>query len=167
MRTWPMTKLIDLKKGRNPMFRDPGEDIGQALIELALVLPIFILLLVGAVEVGYLAYASIEVASAARAGVAYAAQNHTTAADITNITLAAKNDVSQDLKNLSVTVSQSCTCSDGTSITCATATACLSPAITNVTVQVQTSAPVNTIFNFPGIPSSVTLGGYASMSTEE
>jgi Flp pilus assembly protein TadG len=146
---------------------DRREDTGQALVELALVLPIFILLLVGAVEVGYLAYASIEVANAARAGVAYAAQNHTTASDITNITLAAKNDVSQDLENLSVTVSQSCSCSDGTAITCATAASCLSPAIINESVQVQTSASVNTVFHFPGIPSSVTLGGYASMSTEE
>ena len=141
---------------------------GQAFVELALVLPIFLLLLVGAVEVGYLAYASIEVANAAHAGVAYAAQSHTTASDVANITLAAKNDVSNDLSNLSVTVTQSCTCSDGTAITCANAgSTCLSPAIINESVQVQTSAPVNTVFHFPGIPSSVTLGGYASMSTEQ
>jgi Flp pilus assembly protein TadG len=148
--------------------RDLGEDIGQAFVELALVLPIFILLLVGAVEVGYLAYASIEVSNAARAGVAYAAQSHTTASDTTNIQLAATNDVSQDLQNLTVTVSQSCSCSDGTAITCANAgSTCLSPARINESVQVQTSAPVNTVFHFPGIPSSVTLGGYASMRTEQ
>ena len=61
--------------------RNLRENSGQAFVELALVLPIFILLLVGAAEVGRLAYASIEVSNAARAGVAYAAQSHTTAQD--------------------------------------------------------------------------------------
>ncbi len=67
-------------------------DNGQAFVELALVLPVFTLMLVGIAEVGRLAYASIEVNNAARAGVAYAAQTNTTAADATNITLAAKQD---------------------------------------------------------------------------
>ncbi len=68
------------------------DDKGQAFVELALVLPIFILLLVGAAEVGRIAFASIEVSNAARAGVSYGAQNHATASDTTGIQTAATQD---------------------------------------------------------------------------
>ena len=81
-------------------------DKGQAFVELALVLPIFILMLVGIAEVGRLAYASIEVNNAARAGVAYAAQTNTSAADTANIQLATQQDagdiVSADLSDADV-----------------------------------------------------------------
>jgi hypothetical protein len=42
---------------------------GQSLIEVALSVPIFVLLLVGAAEFGTVLYAAIEVSDAARAGV--------------------------------------------------------------------------------------------------
>ena len=51
-------------------------------MELALVVPVFIALLLGAAEFARLAYAGIEVSNAARAGVAYGSQSSTTAADI-------------------------------------------------------------------------------------
>src|SRR5437868_14236831 len=97
-------------------------DKGQAFVELALVLPIFILLLVGIAEVGRLAYASIEVSNAARAGVAYAAQSHTTAQDSANIQLAATQDA-PDVSSLTATTRQSCACETsagvmGTSVAC-------------------------------------------------
>jgi Flp pilus assembly protein TadG len=143
------------------------DDIGQAFVELALVLPIFILLLVGAVEVGRLAYASIEVSNAARAGVAYGSQNHTTASDTANIQVAATQDA-PNITSLTATATQVCSCSSGTSITCANAgTTCVSPAHIIEYVQVQTTAPVNTLFHFPGIPSTVTFRGYAIMRVEQ
>jgi Flp pilus assembly protein TadG len=144
------------------------EDKGQAFVELALVLPIFILLMVGAVEVGILAYASIEVSNAARAGVAYGAQNHTTASDTANIQLAAQKDAPNITSLTTPVVTQVCYCSPATSISCATAgTSCLSPSHIIEYVQVQTAAPVSTLFHFPGIPSSVTLRGYAIMRVEQ
>jgi Flp pilus assembly protein TadG len=151
------------------------QDRGQAFVELALVLPIFILLLVGIAEVGRLAYASIEVSNAARAGVAYAAQSHTTAQDSANIQQAASNDA-PDITSLTATPSSSCACETsagvmGAPVACtaiSTATAsCPSPSRIVLYVQVTTSAPVNTIFHFPGIPSTVTLRGFASMRAEQ
>jgi Flp pilus assembly protein TadG len=65
------------------------DEMGQAFVELAIVLPVAILLLVGAAEIGRLAFASIEVSNAARAGVAYGAQSHVTASDIAGIQTAA------------------------------------------------------------------------------
>ncbi len=46
---------------------------GQALIELAITMPLLILLLGGAVELGMATYAAIEVSNAAKAAVQYAA----------------------------------------------------------------------------------------------
>ena len=43
--------------------RNLQKDTGQALLELALVVPIFSLLLLGAVEYGRLAYAAIEISN--------------------------------------------------------------------------------------------------------
>jgi Flp pilus assembly protein TadG len=142
--------------------------IGQAFVELALVLPIFILLLVGTAELGRLAYASIEVSNAARAGVAYGAQSHITASDITGIQLAATQDAPNITSMTPPVVTLSCSCSNGTAISCATAgTNCVSPARIIEYVQVSTAAPVNTVFHFPGIPDTVTLRGQAIMRVEQ
>jgi Flp pilus assembly protein TadG len=155
------------------MFRhDLREDRGQAFVELALILPIFILLLVGAAEVGRLAYAAIEVNNAARAGVAYAAQTHTTASDDLStggIVLAAQAEA-PNVTSLTATATLSCSCESSTgtmptpgSCIGVTLTSCPSPSRIVEFVQVNTTAPVNTVFHFPGIPSSVTLQGNATM----
>ena len=151
-------------------------DKGQAFVELALVLPIFILLLVGAAEVGRLAYASIEVNNAARAGVAYAAQNHTTASDTSStggIVVAATSEAPQ-VTSMTATATLFCSCETSTgtlpapgSCTGVTLTSCPSPSRIVEFVQVNTTAPVSTNFHFPGIPSSVTLQGYATMRVEQ
>jgi Flp pilus assembly protein TadG len=151
--------------GHHATIRD---DIGQAFVELALVLPIFILLLVGAAEIGRLVYASIEVSNAARSGVAYGSQNHITASDTANIQLAATSEAPNITSLATPVVTLSCSCSNGVSITCANAgPTCVSPAHIIEYVQVQTSAPVNTLFHYPGIPSSITLRGFAKMRVEQ
>jgi Flp pilus assembly protein TadG len=158
------------------MFRHyRSEEAGQAFVELALVLPIFTVLVLGAVEFGRLAYAAIEVGNAARAGVAYAAQSHTTAQDSANITLAATNEA-PEITNLTATPSYSCSCEStgGTIATpgdCTTispaAGSCPSPSRIVLFVQVNTSATVNTLFHFTGFPNSVTLTGKAIMRAEQ
>ena len=144
-----------------------GRREGQALVELALIMPMLILLLVGTAEVGVIAYASIEVSNAALAGVSYGAQSHTTASDSANILLAATQDA-PNLTNISATTALACTCSDGTSVTCATVgTKCVSPARIIESVTVNTSAPIDTLFHFPGIPATMTLTGSATMRVEQ
>ena len=152
-------------------------DKGQALIELALVLPVFTLMLVGIAEFGRLAYASIEVNNAARAAASYAAQTNTTAADSTNITLAAKQDAADIVSSdLTATPAYSCSCESNTgtitalnscSKTDVNLTACASPSRIVVFVQVNTSAPVATLFHFPGFPSTVTLQGQATVRVQQ
>ncbi|GGA61224.1 hypothetical protein GCM10011507_10900 [Edaphobacter acidisoli] len=162
-----MTSRYAKKKTMSMLRRSLLGDAGQALVELALVVPLLTLLFVGAAEVGRIAYASIEVNNAARAGVAYASQSHTTASDTANITLAATTEA-PDVQGMTVSESNSCTCSDGTSITCVTAGSnCISPARINEFVQVNTTATISTSFHFPGIPSTLTLRGLAIMRTEQ
>jgi Flp pilus assembly protein TadG len=142
-------------------------DFGQAFVELALVLPIFILLLVGAAELGRIAFASIEVSNAARAGVAYGAQNHITASDLPGIRSATIQDAPNITSMAAPVVTLSCACNNGTTtvtVSCATAgTSCASPSRIVEFVQVKTSAVLNTVFHLPAIPNSITLRGKAIM----
>ena len=153
-----------------------GDDIGQAFVELALVLPMFILLVVGGAEIGRLAYADIEISNAARAGVAYAMQSHTTASDNAGIAAAAKQDA-PDIPGLVVDNPAVLTCYCETSAGATTAfsscnstvtntTTCPSPSVIVEYVQVNTSASIDTAFHFPGIPNTLTLRGKAVMRVE-
>jgi Flp pilus assembly protein TadG len=137
---------------------------GAALAELALMLPIFSVLIVGAAECARLEFAAIEVANAAHAGVQYGAQNYTTAANASGMRSAATSDGS-DVTNLSATATTYCTCSNGTSITCAdSATSCSARVFQYV--QVTASATVNPTFHIPGLPSTYTLQSTAVMRVQ-
>ena len=149
------------------------KEAGQALVELALVVPVFTVLLIGAAEFGRLAYADIEVCNAARAGAAYASQNHVTAdtTDATNLANINKA-VTQDAPNvggITATVTDTCSCSDGTSgVTCSNAgTTCISPGRILETVQVYTTAIVNVGIHLKGNTGSFTLHGLANMRVME
>jgi Flp pilus assembly protein TadG len=145
-------------------------DIGQALVELALIFPIFILLLLGAAEFGYLAYAAIEVTNAARAGVAYGAQSHITASDYSGMQTAATND-GPNLGGLSATATNFCACSSApsTQVSCSTVTTNCSPAPLHSLeyVQVNTTATISPLFNYPGLSKTHTLTGQAIMRVEQ
>ncbi len=65
---------------------------GQNLVELALVTPLLVALVLGAVELGRYAYLSILVGDAAHAGALYGAQNFIDAANAVSICKAAGND---------------------------------------------------------------------------
>jgi Flp pilus assembly protein TadG len=144
-----------------------GEDRGQSLVELALMFPIFILLLVGAAEFGRLAYAAIEVSNAARAGASYGSLTHITASDFANIELIATKDAA-NLTGVTATAVDSCACSTGGTITCSTAlTTCPSPARIIEYVQVNTAATVGPLFNYPGLPHTFNLTGQAIMRVEQ
>ncbi len=140
------------------------KETGQALVELALVVPVFTILLIGAAEFGRLAYADIEVCNAARAGVAYGAQSHVTAADTTGIQTAATQDA-PNVESITATVTDTCSCSDGTSgVTCANAgVKCVSPGRILETVQVNTTATVSMGIHLTGNTGSFTLHGLANM----
>jgi Flp pilus assembly protein TadG len=154
-----------------------GETRGSALIELAVISSVFILLIAGAADFGRVEYYSIEASNAARAGVAYAAQGISYSTNTSAIQTAAKNDAPNLTNVATMTVSSNliCQCDNSgvfttigtTASACAAASAsCLSPSRVINYVQVNTSAPVSTIFTYPAIPSSITVKGQATMRVQ-
>jgi len=148
-----------------------GGDAGQAIVELALLLPFFLLLIVGTAEFGRLAYASIEVGNAANAGAHYGAQSHVTASDIAGMRTAAINDAADITAGLTATPAPKhmCSCSNvaGAPATATCSTTCSSPGILLEYVQVNTSATVNPLIHYPGLPTTFTLKGQAIMRVEQ
>ena len=154
-------------KGGKPGRMGLRNESGSSLVELALIMPIFLVLLIGAAEFGIMAYDSIEVSSAAYAGAAYGAQSGATAANTALIVLAATNDA-PNVAGLTATSTSSCACSNGTVITCATASAsCVSPGRILKYVQVNTTATVTPVMHLPWLPSVFTLQGQAILRVEK
>ena len=89
------------------------DESGSSLIECALILPLFVLLLAGAVDFGRAWYLNLEVSSSAEAGALYGVQN---SADITGMNQAALLDA-PDLSTLQANSTFGSECSDGTSVT--------------------------------------------------
>jgi Flp pilus assembly protein TadG len=155
------TDLLDCRRQRLiKLIRRAPEDSGQAIVELALTLPLLFLLLFGAFELGRLAYAAIEVSNAAHAGVQYGSQSRSTANDDANMKQAALNDGS-NITSMSATSQHFCTCSNGSASTCSP-TDCSSSRIIEY-VQVNTSAVVHPLFSVPGLPKTFTFRGQAIM----
>jgi len=135
-------------------------DRGSSLVELALVLPIFLLLLAGTADFGRAYYAAIEVSSSAEAGAIYGTQQPT---DTAGIQSAAALDAA-DVGNLTSTVVTGCQCADGTSVepNCSIVPTSCSAGIVNY-VQVTTNATYTPIIKYPGLPTSFALQGSARM----
>lgn len=133
---------------------------GGSLVELSLTLPLFFLLLFGAVDFGRAYYLAMEVAGAAHAGAEYGAQNPT---DTTGMQAAATADA-PDVPGLTVTTpSYGCECSDGTlfSASCTTTPSCTTNVVYRVTVPV--SVKYKPLIPWPMIPSSMTISNSATM----
>jgi Flp pilus assembly protein TadG len=144
------------------LLRRLWDESGQSLIEVYVILPILMLILVGAVEMGRVAYASIEVMNAAAAGVQYGAQNPITAGDSAGINVVAQNDAA-DITLSSVNASRTCVCSaPGSSvIACPTTGTVCSGSNLETILTVTTQASFNPGFRLPGFPASFTLQGKA------
>lgn len=142
-------------------FHPLRDQSGASLVELAFVLPLFPLLLFGAVDFARAFYVSVEIEGAAQAAAAYGSQNPT---DTTGMQNAAQYDA-PNVPNLSVgTPTYGCECSDGTaySASCSVKPTCSS----NTEVQrvnVTVTGTYSPLIPWPGVPQSMTLTSSASM----
>src|ERR1700691_251735 len=145
-------------------------DTGQALVEAALVLPVLLLMILGALETGSIAYNAIEVANAAEAGALYAAQSRANAANTAGITQAATNDASNVL-SVTATATTTCACQSAagtlTTLACTGTTTCVSPSQVVEWVNVVTAAKITPMFQLPGLPATLTLNGNATMRVSQ
>lgn len=133
---------------------------GQALIETAITLAMLVVMLLGAVEIGSIAYAAMQVTNAARAAVQYGDQSIGVMQDSTGMQTAASLEA-PFLPNLNTPPpTLSCVCADGTA--CSTSgTSCGMGTTPVITIHVTTSATVTPYIHLPGLPSSFTLYGQA------
>jgi YD repeat-containing protein len=154
---------------------------GQALLELAFMLPILLVLLLGVIEIGRYAYISILIQNAAQAGAFYGAQGNGFSTDATGITHAAQYDYAgatsgtsstngQQVSTLNVTSSVSCGCDAAGTITAFSCDSATNPSAGTcasgnwvVVVSVTCSGSFNALFAYPGIPTPLAISRTASM----
>ena len=141
-----------------------GSTRGQAAVELALSVPLLILLLLVVVEAGRICLIAISLASAARAGVQYGAQSLITVNDNPGISSAASADA-PNLPSMTATGSHFCKCADGSASTCL-ATDCASNHRV-VFAETDTSATYTPLLTWPGVPIAMTLTGKAIMRVSQ
>jgi Flp pilus assembly protein TadG len=137
------------------------DEHGASLVEMAVVLPLFMLLLFGAIDFGRAYYMTIELAGAAHAAVVYGSQNPT---DTTGMRNAALDDA-PNVPSLSVaTPTYGCECSDGSSYSASCSTTPSCGTTTQVyRVNVTVTGSYTPLFPWPGIPSSMSFSSSASM----
>jgi Flp pilus assembly protein TadG len=137
------------------------DERGASLVELAALLPLFLLMLFGTIDFARAYYLTTEIAGAAHAAVEYGSQNPTDTAGMKTV---AQDDAS-NVPNLSVaTPTYGCECSDGTSYSanCGTTPSC-STTTEVYRVNVTVTGTYTPLFPWPGIPSSMSFSSSASM----
>ena|SRR5260370_3455372 len=167
------------RRGPVPL-RRPGichRQSGQSLLEVALMLPFLLLLLLGVIELGRYAYIGILVGNAARAGAGYGVQSNVQSVDTVGIKTAADNDFQsngQPISKLTVTSSTSCGCDSSGTVTTAGCSAITNPTAGTCTaghwvviLTVTASGTFNALFNYPGIPASISISRASTMRVNE
>lgn len=165
----PWRSLRDIFERFGSRRRELRSEEGNSLVEVALLLPVLTMVLVGTIDLGRLAYMSIEVSNAARAGVQYGQQNSSTWSNVSGMQAAAADDAAdltgESNGNLSATATYWCQCSDGSSVTANCSPIAPSCAGTHLVdyVKVVATATYKPWFPCPGVPSSTTLTSQAVM----
>lgn len=117
----------------------PARERGQSLVELGLLLPVLLVLVLGAIDFGRLYYSYVTVTNSARTGAQYASASTANASNLPGITAAVLQDTT------SLQTSPTVTATTGTD------------ASGNTYARVTVGHTFNTIFQWPGIPNSIPL----------
>lgn len=127
------------------------ETRGNITIEFGFLIPILVMMAIGAYDFGRLGHEKIVMTSAARAGAQYGIQDFSTAGDLNGMIQAARNDANDLNNNLDIAVRQFCTCNDGSENSCSLPCGDGSFPMMSVDVTVQNN--VDLLFPYPGITS--------------
>jgi Flp pilus assembly protein TadG len=139
---------------------------GSALVELALILPLMLLLFAGIVDLGRAFFYSNTVAGAAEAGALYGSQYPSDTTGMTNTSNQAMSTAfgtAQDMSGINSLATYGCECSDGTgqSTACAVTPSCSGNLVYYVTVT--SNATYKTLLPWPGVPSTFNLSSTVTM----
>lgn len=125
---------------------------GSALVEFALVSPLLLVILLGAIDFGRVSYDAMALTNAARAGAQYGSQSVALSNDTAGMQAAAISSSSLDVADMSAAASRRCECAG-------TAQACNGTCVSTlrIYVMVTTTKVFSTITQFPGFPHTITL----------
>jgi Flp pilus assembly protein TadG len=147
-----------------------GSDRGSALVELAVSLPLLVVILAGTVDFARVFYASVSLTNAARAGAMWGASKVSRSAPSEYPTIEAKAVSATNLTGVTAQATRLCMCAtdSGTfSPTSPTANDCnatCSGGHIVMTVTVTTSKTFTTMMNIlPGVPNSIDLHRSATL----
>ena len=153
---------------RSKLLKIASSEQGSSLVEVAIAVPMLMLVLAGAIGFGRAYYLANELAGAAEAGAVYGSQNIT---DTTGMVNVAKLDAPNVSGLNTPTATWGCECSDGSqrSASCGTApTSCSGTVVyyATVTASVTYTPPLAWAWNWNGkkaIPSSMSISRSATM----
>ena len=133
---------------------------GAALVELALTLPLLLVLLFAAADFARIYYVATELTDAARAGTQFGAKSLGTSTDTAGMAAAANAAVNVSLGSVTPLPLCYCALDAGTamsSASCASGTTCASGSHHTVWVKVTVTKVFSPVTRIPGIPASITL----------
>lgn len=148
-----------------------GNETGSAMVETSLSISFLLVILLGIVEFGRVAYAAIAVSNAAHAGAQYAAQGSDFVGDYDNssaqnggVQIAAQNEAgwvySQNTDTFTTTANVSYICSDDSAAT-GLNTDCSGSQLERI-IAVTTTVSFKPLIHMPGMPTSWNLKGGAT-----
>jgi Flp pilus assembly protein TadG len=132
------------RQAASALLRDGRRSRGQSLAELALLLPVLLMIMLGAIDFGRAYFAYVSVTNGAQNGAHYASAGPLYASDLTGIKNAVLADTS-DLVNTSAT-NPDVAASSGTD------------GQGNMFVDVTVTYQFEPIFPWPGVPGSFDIG---------
>jgi Flp pilus assembly protein TadG len=145
-------------------------EAGGALVELAVALPVVVVIFAGTIDFARVFYTSMALTDAARAGAQYGSINTANSVDIPGMQSAATG--ATNTSGISAAASNTCKCAtdagvfDATAVSCTST--CTSPKHMVITVTVTTTKTFTTIITgFPAIPSSVSLSRTATLRVHQ
>ena len=142
---------------------------GQAIVEMTLLLPFFLLLLMGVIDFSRVFYTALTVSHAARAGAQYGAQSNVKSQDTAGMQAAAIAAAQDDIDTsaLTVTATNFCMCTaDGVTLTAMATCTSACASTRQIYVQVTTSKTCQTLWNYPGIPHTINLSRTAILRAQ-
>ena len=135
---------------------------GLATIEFALIAPVFLLLMAGALDYAMSIRTAACLADSARSAAQYGSLSVANSADTAGMASAAKN-TSPGITGMSVTATRTCQCSGGVAVNC---TGSCNADKMIVYVQVVTQATAHTVFEYAQLPFPSLVKGRATMRAQ-
>ena len=151
-----------MRKGKLP--RDQKQTTGTAIVEFAMMFPVLMLMMLGAVDFARIHYHAITVASAAGTGSFYGSLSNIKSGKFSTMAQKAEHD-SANLSSVTANSSRYCECPDGTEVSC-TEGNCAGYGAPRVYVRTRVQDSFETLVAWPGIPSPVIVSRTAFMRAQ-